>query len=58
MYNRTGKQKWTPKGVDKTHPSVDQKIWLENKLKWIKYLPGWWLFPDDVEETDGIWWSL
>ena len=25
MYNRTGKQKWTPTGVDKTHPSVDQR---------------------------------
>ena len=23
---RTGKQKRTPKGVDKTHPSVDHKI--------------------------------
>ena len=58
MYNRTGKQKWTPKGVDKTHPSVDQKIWLENKLKWIKYLPGWWWFQDNVKESDGIWWNF
>ena len=60
MYNRTGKQKWTPKGVDKTHPSVDHKIWHENILTWVyfvfkiilcSYLPGmfsrwWWRVPN------------